>query len=75
MDWFLVIVRGYIVAAIITFGYATNADWETEKESQFVPGKTIKVDIADNTLRGVLCGMMWPLYLSYKLFQSARPKP
>ena len=63
----------YAVIAVLTAGYATNVDWIYEKPNFFDKRVMMPVDAFDNSVRGILCGVVWPFYLSYKAFQYARP--
>lgn len=60
----------YFIAALLTFGYATNADWEPYQVSEF---NTPALHQMGQFTRGALAGMMWPLYLVYKGFKWVRP--
>lgn len=63
----------YVVMVLLTSGYATNADWIDEKPNFFDPKIMMPVSALDNSVRGVACGVVWPFYISYKLFGFVRP--
>ena len=63
----------YVVMALLTFGYASNAEY-AENEMINVFGIMREVSGSDRAAAAVLPAIMWPLYLSYKAFYFVRPQ-
>jgi hypothetical protein len=64
-------IYGYIVIAILTMGYAANAEYaEGEMVNSF--GVNRVVDGGVRISVGYAAGLAWPLYVSYKMFYFAR---
>ena len=62
----------YIIMAILTMGYAANAEYaDGEMVNSF--GVNRVVDGGARFCVGYAAGLMWPLYVSYKMFYFARP--
>lgn len=62
-------VWAYVIAAILTAGYAANA--EHRPVTRFMGEH--QTTAADDIFIGFICGIGWPMYLSYKAFGWARP--
>lgn len=73
MDKFEKFAVTYVVMALLTFGYASNAEY-TENEMITVLGNMREVKGGDRAAAAVLPAIMWPLYLSYKAFYFILPQ-
>ena len=73
MDKFEKFAVTYLVMALLTFGYASNAEY-AENEMINVFGIMREVSGGDRATAAVLPAIMWPLYLSYKAFYFVRPQ-
>ena len=73
MDKFEKFAVTYLVMALLTFGYASNAEY-AENEIINVTGYVHEVSGSDRAAAAVLPAIMWPLYLSYKAFYFVRPQ-
>ena len=73
MDKFEKFAVTYVVMALLTFGYASNAEY-AENEMINVFGIMREVSGGDRAAAAVLPAIMWPLYLSYKAFYFVRPQ-
>ena len=73
MDKFEKFAVTYLVMALLTFGYASNAEY-AENEMINVFGIMHEVSGSDRAAAAVLPAIMWPLYLSYKAFYFVRPQ-
>lgn len=67
MDFQKIIVFAYACAALITFGYSYNADYEAVGKNSIVTGGEI------NGARAFLCGVAWPAYWTVNAFKGVRP--
>ena len=59
---FALILCAYLAGGILTFGYAANAEVDEGRRGE---GEY-------RVMTGIMCGMAWPLYLSYVTFKGAR---
>lgn len=65
------IIVAYCVVAIVVSGYAANAE---------VGATTLTFGVerpstgADRIFAGYFCGLIWPMYISYKAFEGVRAK-
>ena len=68
VDPFYATFGAYLIVGLLTFGYAANAEREE-------PGpETTQTQVtAGAIMNGVVFGMVWPMYLTYKAFSWARP--
>ena len=73
MDKFEKFAVTYLVMALLTFGYASNAEY-AENEMISVLGNMREVNGGDRAAAAILPAIIWPLYLSYKAFYFVRPK-
>ena len=73
MDKFEKFAVTYLVMALLTFGYASNAEY-AENEMINVFGNMHEVSGADRASAAIMPAIVWPLYLSYKVFYFARPQ-
>lgn len=63
----------YAVMAVLTFGYAANAEfYDGETRLQF--SQEVHVNAGDRIFSGMMSGMFWPLYVTYKVFHFVRPE-
>ena len=63
----------YLVMALLTFGYASNAEYaENEMINAF--GIMREVSSGDRAVSAIIPAILWPLYLSYKAFYFVRPQ-
>ena len=58
------VVAAYALIGVLTFGYASNAEWPSGIVKEAQPFGA--------ALNGIICGMVWPLYLSHKVFDGVR---
>ena len=63
----------YVVMALLTFGYASNAEY-AENEMVNVFGIVREVSGGDRAAAAIIPAIVWPLYLSYKAFYFVRPQ-
>jgi len=73
MDKFEKFAVTYLVMALLTFGYASNAEY-AENEMINVLGNMHEVYGGDRAAAAILPAILWPLYLSYKAFYFVRPQ-
>ena len=73
MDKFEKFAVTYLVMALLTFGYASNAEY-SENEIINVFGNIREVNGGDRTATAIVPAIVWPLYLSYKTFYFVRPQ-
>lgn len=60
----------YIICGIVAFGHAFAT---TDTYVNSLDGKTYKADPPFKVLHGGVAGLFWPLYLSAKAWEAARP--
>lgn len=73
MDNFYKIIIFYVVMGLLTFGYASNAEFYDGEIRKFTFGER-SVTGEDRIFVGMLSGMVWPLYVTYKAFHFVRPE-
>ena len=73
MDKFTKCAIAYLVMVLLTFGYASNAEY-SENEIINVFGNIREVNGGDRTATAIVPAIAWPLYLSYKTFYFVRPQ-
>ena len=73
MDKFEKFAVTYLVMALLTFGYASNAEY-AENEMINVFGIMREVSGGDRAVTAIAPAILWPLYLSYKAFYFVRPQ-
>lgn len=56
------LLTAYIFIGMLTFGYSYNKEYNLKAE----------IPVADATFTAFGCSIVWPLYLSVKLFQGVR---
>lgn len=61
----------YIVAACLTFGYATNRGWEWSHIDQMTRYEVRTTD-SENIWQGIAAGLVWPMYWPYELMRPLR---
>lgn len=64
---------GYLLVALLTFGYSANAEF-ADGETINPAGLEKTVTVTDRCSAGIIIGLGWPIYLSYKAFYFVRPK-
>lgn len=74
MDNFDKIFIFYVVMAVLTFGYAANAEFYDGETRNLMGYQEVRVTAGDRILIGMLSGMVWPLYVTYKAFHFVRPE-
>lgn len=58
------VLIGYLVVALLTFGYSYNADWR--------PGNDFARAEEINSIGAFMAAMVWPLYWTAKAFSPLR---
>lgn len=66
-----VLIVLYFVVATVVFGYTYNVDYEYTTYGW--TGQQIHRDPTDNAMRSFMTALVWPLYVSEKIFESRRP--
>lgn len=66
MDFHKIVVCAYACAALLTFGYSYNADYESAGKNSIVTSEEI------NASRALVSGAMWPAYWAVSAFQGVR---
>lgn len=59
-------LAGYIIVAIITFGYSYNVGYTTVKQ----PSLTNEAEL--NSVTSMMAGLLWPLYWTVQVFKPLR---
>ena len=74
MDKFEKFMLFYVVMAVLTFGYAANAEFYDEETRISMVGQQYQITGGDRMFVGMFNGMFWPLYVTYKAFHFVRPE-